>query len=98
MANVYSGTITINGNTTAVEWQGGAGIFTVHGTFGSATIKLQSSIDLGVTWADVENVVLSTSGEKGFALDHRQIRINTAGGSGTSVTYKVGKIPIASIF
>lgn len=79
--------ITTNTNSTVIDWPGGPGTLTVHGTFDSATAKLQSSIDGGSTYQDVEDasnaVELAVNGDKGFSCTARKLRVNVAGGGGS---------------
>ncbi len=79
--------ITSNTNSAVIDWPGGPGTLTVHGTFDSATAKLQSSIDAGVTYADVEDgtdsVELTVPGDVGFSCTARKLRVNVAGGGGS---------------
>ena len=50
---IYGKTFTnpASDSSTAVDWNGGTGMFAVAGTFSSATVKLQHKI--GSTWVDI---------------------------------------------
>ncbi|MDI1263895.1 MAG: hypothetical protein PS018_11620 [bacterium] len=91
---------TTDGNSSAVDWVGGRGVFAVFGTFNGATVKLQWSPDDGTTWLDVDRlgdtyVTLSAAGSGGFELPPCKLRANlaSAGGS-TSLTAVVSGVNI----
>ncbi|HEV2155442.1 hypothetical protein [Bradyrhizobium sp.] len=89
---------TTDGNSNAVSWPGGRGVFAVFGTFGGATCKLQWSPDAdagGSTWLDVDAagdayVTRTANGAGGFELPPCQIRAVQSGSTTTSLTATVG--------
>jgi hypothetical protein len=91
---------TTDGNSTAVQWPGGRGVFAVVGTFGSATSKLQWSPDAGTTWLDVDATgdtftTKTAAGAGGFELPACQIRAVQSGSTGpTSLTTTVGGLRV----
>lgn len=96
MANAASGTITTNATTTALDWDGGPGVFIVQGTFDSATIKLQYSIDGGTTKTDAgTDTTLTASGGGSFLLPGGvKLYVNSASGGGSlSTTYLIRATP-----
>jgi hypothetical protein len=81
---------TADGNSNAVNWAGGRGVFMAWGTFGGGTCKLQMSPDDGTTWINVDRtgdtfVTLTANGEGGFELPKCKLRANLAGSTGASV-------------
>ena len=92
MANLLTGA---SATGSAVGWQGGAGVFSVTGTFGSATVKMQWSPDDGTTWIDVDasgdtNVTFTAAGGGAFVLPPCLVRANVSGGTGVEVTARIG--------
>lgn len=86
--------VTANGNipsNNGVDWLGGDGVFSVHGTLGGATYKLQSSIDDGTTWVDVtgDDLSITAAGDVLLSLDSRKVRVNVSGGSSISANVRV---------
>jgi hypothetical protein len=84
-------TISSNTSTSGIVWPGGRGVFTVFGTFGSGTYKLQASYDDGTTWMDVDRsgdtyCTFTTNGSGGFELPKCQVRVNVSGATSPSVT------------
>lgn len=67
----------------ARNWLGGAGVFTVAGTFGGASVKLQQLGPDGVTWLDISGgaVDLTAPGQGGFVLPAGPIRATVSGGA-----------------
>lgn len=67
----------------AKQWPGGAGVFTVTGTFGGATVKLQQLGPDGTTWLDIAggDVTLTAAGQGGFVLPAGAIRAAVTGGA-----------------
>ncbi len=72
----------------ANTWAGGPGVFTVTGTFGGATVKLQQLGPDGATWLDVSggNADLTGPGQGGFVLPEGQVRAAVAGGTPSGLT------------
>lgn len=68
---------------TAKQWPGGAGVFTVTGTFGGATVKLQQLGPDGTTWLDISggDATLTAPGQGGFVLPEGRIRASVSGGT-----------------
>lgn len=65
------------------NWLGGAGVFTVAGTFGGATVKLQQLGPDGATWLDISGgaVDFTAPGQGGFVLPAGPIRAAVTGGA-----------------
>lgn len=91
---------TTDGNSNAIDWPGGRGVFAVFGTPNGATVKLQWSPDGGTTWLDVDRsgdtyVTLSAAGAGGFELPACKLRANQASSGGsTSLTATVGGVNV----
>jgi hypothetical protein len=87
---------TTDGNSSAVDWPGGRGVFAVFGTFAGATCKLQWSPDAGTTYIDVDAsgdayVTKTAAGQGGFELPAGKLRAAQSGSTGTtSLTATVG--------
>jgi hypothetical protein len=64
-------------------WLGGAGVFTVAGSFGGATVKLQQLGPDGSTWLDISGgaVDFTAPGQGGFVLPAGPIRAAVSGGT-----------------
>jgi hypothetical protein len=81
-------------NGTAVEWGGGEGVFSVIGTFGGTTAKLQWSPDNGTTWIDVDRsgetfVTFTAAGSGAFVLPRCFVRAVLTGGSPVQINARV---------
>ena len=76
----------MDGQTAAIDWPGGAGVFAAYGTFGSGTAKLQASFDGGTTYFGVnaENT-LTADGLGNFRLPTCKLRGDLAGATGPTV-------------
>lgn len=75
---------TADGQTTAIDWPGGRGVFVAWGTFGSGTVKLQQSPDAGTTYIDVDRsgdtyVTFTVNGQGGFELPPCKLRTSLSG-------------------
>jgi hypothetical protein len=78
---------TSDTTSTVLDWHGGIGTFFAQGTFGTATVSLETSFDGGTTWIAVENSSFTTTKATNFQLGNAKIRVRVAGsGGGTSVT------------
>lgn len=63
-----------SGVSTAVEWNGGAGMFAVQGTFSAATLTLQHK--LGAVWQDIgPSATLTASGATLFTTGATQLQV-----------------------
>ncbi len=100
MAIKINQSVTANGNVPAdagIDWPGGPGTMSFHGTTDGATVKLQSSVDGGVAWADVEDAdeaveLVDIPGDRGFSLSRRKLRVNVAsGGASLSGTVELNQ-------
>lgn len=86
---------TTDGNSSAIDWPGGRGVFAVFGTFNGATSKLQWSPDAGTTYIDVDAsgdtyVTKTAAGQGGFELPGCKLRaVQSASGGSTSLTSTV---------
>lgn len=81
---------TEDGNSNAMDFGGGP-VSMVVVKSGTATVKLQMSPDEGTSWADVDGVSLTATGEKHRAhLPKCKLRLNQASSSGASVDAWVG--------
>ena len=81
---------TTDTTSAAFDWQGGTGTFFAQGTFGTATVSLETSFDGGTTWIAVDDVSFTTAKATNFQLGNVKIRARVAGsGGGTSVTVGV---------
>lgn len=90
MATILNETITADGSTTAVNYTGGEGYFTVEGTFGGGTIKLQYTTDNGTPDTDVGvNSTLTAAGGAVLNLPPCKLHVNTSGATTPSVVAKV---------
>jgi hypothetical protein len=81
---------TADGNSSAVSWPGGRGVFAAFGTFGSGTLKLQASYDDETTWIDVDRsgdtyVTFTANGAGGFELPKCMIRAALSGSTNPSI-------------
>lgn len=73
---------------SAGRWPGGRGTFTVEGTFGGATVKLQCLGPNG-TWIDLgTDATFTAAGVCGFELAMGQLRANVSGGSPSALYAK----------
>ncbi|SRR5258708_795254 len=80
-------TLLSNGSATgtALQWRGGAGMFSVEGTWSGATVKLQYQTPNGA-WIDVgANTTLTANGAGGFVLSQCPIRVFISGGPPSAV-------------
>jgi len=85
-----------NGSATssAAIWYGGAGVFSVVGTFSGATIKLQFLGGDNTTWIDVGvDTTLTAAGAGGFILPQAQIRAVVTGGPPSGIYAVAASIP-----
>lgn len=85
-----------NGNGAASTYQGGAASLWCIGTWDSGTVKLQGSIDGGITWIDLTDdfgdaISLTANGRKTLWEGGKPlVRLNLAGSSGaTSLTCEI---------
>lgn len=83
-------TLSADGQTAAVAWLGGRGVFSAQGSFGSGTIKLQCSHDDGTTWIDVDRsgdtfVTFTANGQGGFELPKCSLRASLSGSTAPSI-------------
>ena len=63
-----------SGSSTAVDWNGGTGMFAVQGTFSSAEIKLQHK--LGGVWQDIgADATLTASGSTLFTTGATALQV-----------------------
>lgn len=81
---------TADGQSGAINWPGGRGVFAAFGTFGGGTIKLQVSYDDGATWIDADRsgdtfVTFTANGSGGFELPRCQIRTSLSGSTSPSI-------------
>lgn len=82
--------MTANGQSAAISWPGGRGVFTAWGAFGGGTIKLQQSPDDGATWIDLDRsgdtyCTFTANGEGGFELHPCQLRVSLAGATAPNI-------------
>ena len=87
--------ITANGNYGPYKWLGnGGGTLVTSGTFDSATVKLQYSLDFGVTKVDYPNISQTVAGVTPFAiLENCELYVDVAGGGGSLDIYmQVGAV------
>lgn len=95
--------LTASGNTAAVELSGDVNKVSLYlddaETWGSGTLKMQSSFDGGTTWVDVAGASW-TSGDGLVSVDDlafgRFIRFNLAGATSPSLTITVKAVAVAS--
>ena len=89
MATVIDKTYSEDGDSDAIQWQGGEGTMTGIGTFGSGTATLRFSYD-GSTYADVgTNTTLTESGGGIFELHPCKLKVTLAGSTAPALTVKV---------
>lgn len=77
-----------NGNATGSDytWPGGRGMFTVAGTFGGATVKLQFLGPDGSTYIDAgAYTTLTAAGGGNFDLPQGKVRAAVSGGSPSGI-------------
>lgn len=79
-----------SGGSTPMTWGGGAGQFEASGTFGGATVTLQSK-NLDGTFSDVTGTALTASGRALFQLPPCTIRAN-ASSAPTSVSAAANRL------
>lgn len=68
----------------AAKWPGGTGTLYCRGTFGGATVTLETNLNRGsgaAVWGPVAGVSLTADGAIGFALPPGDIRVAVAGGA-----------------
>jgi hypothetical protein len=79
---IYNGSAT----GTAMMWRGGIGTFTVVGTFGGATVKLQFLGPDDTTWVDVgADATYTANGTINVTLASGMVRANVAGGTPSNI-------------
>jgi hypothetical protein len=93
-APLFTG-VGANANSSAIDWPGGRGVFSVWGTFGSGTCALQWSPDDGTTWIAADRsgdtfVTLTANGTGGFELPPGKIRAALTGSTSPSLYASVG--------
>jgi len=77
---IYGKTFTnpASGSSTAVDWNGGTGMFAVQGTFSGATVKLQHQIGDGASavWQDIgADATLTESGSILFTTSATALQV-----------------------
>lgn len=88
-------TLTENDTASAAKWQGGEGFVSVYGTFGSATVNIQVSLDDGTiffvpdTGAPPDGVAFTADGLVKFDLPPCQIKPVASGGTSQDVDIKI---------
>lgn len=80
--------LSADGNTTAVKFDGGKGTLSVWGTFGSGTAKLQRSVD-NSTWIDVSGASFTANGQINFECAACYLRVNLAGSTTPSLNVQI---------
>lgn len=79
---------------TPQTWPGGQGVFTVTGTFGGATVKLQFLGPDGSTYFDAGQYTTVTAAGGGcFILPPGQIQAVTVGGSPSGIFATAARVP-----
>ena len=78
---------TADGQSSTVDWSGGAGTVVAWGSdFGSGTIKLQMSPDAGTTWIDT-GISFTANGVERFALEPGvDLRFDLSGSTSPTVS------------
>ena len=90
---VYGKTFTNPGtsSTTAIDWNGGTGMFAVQGTFADATLTLQHK--LGGVWQAIgADATLTESGATLFTTSSTQLQVTETGGTGATITVVVSPV------
>lgn len=86
-----SGDLTLleNGSATGtwMQWRGGQGLFTVEGTFGGATIKLQFQTENGTAMDAGTDTSFTAKGGGRFFLPMSLIRVNISGSPSAIFAY-----------
>lgn len=80
--------LIVNGSASGTQkrWAGGRGTFSVAGTFGGATVKLQYLGPDEATWIDVgPEVTLTAAGAGGFELAPGLLKAVITGGSPSGI-------------
>ncbi len=86
--------ITANGVTSPIVFPGGMGNVQAAGTFGGGTLKLQYSVDNGVTYVDGDvDSELTADGAYNFTLPSCLVRYDFSGGGSINVAVKTRKVP-----
>lgn len=89
MATVIDKTFSEDGDSDAIQWQGGEGTMTAIFTSGTGTATLRFSYD-GSTYADVgENTTLTESGGGIFELHPCKLKVTLSSSSSPVLTVKV---------
>lgn len=95
MALAVSIPLLINGSATGIAtvWPGGQGVFTVIGTFGGATVKLQFLGPDQATWIDAGSATTLTANGAGlFYLHACQIRAFVSGGAPSGIFAEADRV------
>lgn len=88
--------LLVNASATSAGfiWNGGRGDFAVVGTFGGATVSLQTLGPDNATWLDVSTVTTVTAaGHAVFDLPAGQIRASVASGTPSGIYATAARIP-----
>lgn len=81
---------TADGNSASAIWNGGEGIITVSGSFGSGTVKFQISRDNGATWIDPANGSFTAADAKRFKLKSGYlVRFNLSGSTSPDIDAEI---------
>ena len=74
--------VNSSGTGNAVDWPGGAGVFSCVGTFGGATVALQFLGPDTSTWVAMgSDTTLTAAGAGGFVYPPGRIRAAVTGGT-----------------
>lgn len=87
--------LLVNASATGagVTWHGGEGVLTVCGTFGGASVSLQTLGPDGVTWIDVgTSTTLTSAGAPNFRLPQGQIRVAVTGGTPSGLYARAARV------
>lgn len=78
---------------SAVQWDGGVGVFSAAGTFSGATVELQMLGPDGSTWITVgPDTTLTAAGAGGFVLPPGRLRALVSGGPPSGMFAQAEKV------
>ncbi len=81
---VFFSNQTTNVTSAQQPWFGGTGTFYAQGTFGGATVVLETSFDNGSTWVAVPNTNFTVPAAINVELGQVNLRCKLTGASGTT--------------
>lgn len=89
-----SHTFDADGNSDAVQWNGGPGSMLAQGTFGGGTLTLKYSLDDGSTWTSFgsETTITSAGGGRFFPPGGCLVRVELSGSTSPDLDVNFGGV------